>query len=446
MKIYVIDDDRSIRTSLKEILEDEDFSVEVFATGKSAIKALEKERPALVFLDVWLGKEDGLEILDEIRRVYPALPVLMISGHGTIEQAVAATKKGAVDFLEKPLSIQAILDRIHAILHIDAAAPAKKKEVQLDFDEIIGESEQTLRVKQSIAQAARTNARVFIFGENGTGKELVARAIFRNSSRADGPFVDLNCAAIPAELIESELFGHEKGAFTGASDRRIGKFEQANGGTIFLDEICDMAMTTQAKVLRVLEEQRFTRVGGNEPITVDVRVIAATNIDPQQAIKDGRFREDLFYRLNVIPINMPALRERVADIPLLLDHFLRTAVKENGLPARVFTPGAIDLLARYEWPGNVRELKNVVERLAILSEHEQIDVNQVADSLFRPDQDDQFPGLDLRSARRDFERKYIMQALKQFEKNISRTARFLGMERTHLHRKLKTLKINLDEI
>lgn len=445
MKVYVIDDDRSIRTSLKEILEDEDFVVEQFATGKSAVKALEKERPALILLDLWLGKEDGLEVLDEIRRIYPALPVLMISGHGTIEQAVAATKKGAVDFLEKPLSIQSILDKIHAVLHVEPNV-VKKKEVQLDFDEIIGDSEQILRVKQAIAQAARTNARVFIFGENGTGKELVARAIFRNSSRSDKPFVDLNCAAIPAELIESELFGHEKGAFTGAADRRIGKFEQADEGTLFLDEICDMAMTMQAKVLRVLEEQRFQRVGGNESISVDVRVIAATNIDPQQAIRDGRFREDLYYRLNVIPINMPALRERMGDIPLLLDHFLRQAVKANGLPAKVFTPGAIDLLARYEWPGNVRELKNVVERLAILSEGEQIDVNQVADSLFRPDQDDQFPGLDLRSARRDFEKKYIMQALKQFEKNISRTARFLGMERTHLHRKLKTLKINLDEL
>lgn len=445
MKVYVIDDDRSIRTTLKEILEDEDFVVEQFATGKSAVKALERERPALILLDLWLGKEDGLEVLDEIRRMYPALPVLMISGHGTIEQAVAATKKGAVDFLEKPLSIQSILDKIHAVLHVEPNA-ARKKEVQLDFDEIIGDSEQILRVKQAIAQAARTNARVFIFGENGTGKELVARAIFRNSLRSDKPFVDLNCAAIPSELIESELFGHEKGAFTGASDRRIGKFEQADGGTLFLDEICDMAMTMQAKVLRVLEEQRFQRVGGNESISVDVRVISATNIDPQQAIRDGRFREDLYYRLNVIPINMPALRERVSDIPLLLDHFLRQAVKANDLPAKVFTPGAIDLLARYEWPGNVRELKNVVERLAILSEGEQIDVNQVADSLFRPDQDDQFPGLDLRSARQDFEKKYIVQALKQFEKNISRTARFLGMERTHLHRKLKTLKINLDEL
>ena len=445
MKIYVVDDDRSIRNSLKEILEDEDFMVELFATGKSALKSLEKERPAMVLLDLWLGKEDGLDILDEIRRMYPALPVLMISGHGTIEQAVAATKKGAVDFLEKPLSIQSILDKIHSVLHVDVNN-IKKKEVQLDFDEIIGESEQILRVKQSIAQAARTNARVFIFGENGSGKELVARAIYRNSQRADKPFVDLNCAAVPAELIESELFGHEKGAFTGATDRRIGKFEQANTGTLFLDEICDMSLTMQAKVLRVLEEQRFQRVGGNDSISVDVRVIAATNIDPQQAIKEGRFREDLYYRLNVIPINMPALRERPSDIPLLLDHFLHEAVSANSLQTRVLSPGAVDLLTHYDWPGNVRELKNVVERLAILSEGELIDVNQVADSLFTGDQDEEFPGLDLRSARRDFEKKYIMQALKQFEKNISRTAKFLGMERTHLHRKLKTLKINLDEL
>ncbi|MBW7859048.1 MAG: sigma-54-dependent Fis family transcriptional regulator, partial [Leptonema sp. (in: Bacteria)] len=426
-----------------------DFTVELFATGKSAVKALEKERPALILLDLWLGKEDGLDILDEIRRIYPALPIVMISGHGTIEQAVAATKKGAVDFLEKPLSIQSILDKIHSVLNVDAATLTKKKEVQLDFDEIIGESEQIRKVKQSIAQAARTNARVFISGENGTGKELVARAIFRNSSRSEKPFIDLNCAAIPAELIESELFGHEKGAFTGATDRRIGKFELANGGTLFLDEICDMALTMQAKVLRVLEEQRFQRVGGNESISIDVRVIAATNIDPQQAIKDGKFREDLYYRLNVIPINMPALRDRPSDISLLLDHFLRQIVKENGLQPRVFSQDAIELLGHYDWPGNVRELKNIVERLAILSDQENIDVAQVTESLFKcyqGDQDDQFPGLDLRSARREFEKKYIVQALKQFEKNISRTARFLGMERTHLHRKLKTLKIDLNEI
>lgn len=442
----MVDDDRSIRSSLKEILEDEDFVVELFATGKSAIKALEKERPALILLDLWLGKEDGLDVLDEIRRIYPALPIVMISGHGTIEQAVAATKKGAVDFLEKPLSIQSILDKIHSVLNVDAANLNRKKEIQLDFDEIIGESEQIRKVKQSISQAARTNARVFISGENGTGKELVARAIYRNSSRSNKPFVDLNCAAIPAELIESELFGHEKGAFTGATDRRIGRFELANGGTLFLDEICDMALTMQAKVLRVLEEQRFQRVGGNESISIDVRVIAATNIDPQQAIKEGKFREDLYYRLNVIPIAMPSLRERPSDISLLLDHFLRQIVKENGLPARVFTQGAIELLGHYDWPGNVRELKNIVERLAILSDQENIEVAQVTESLFQSDQDDQFPGLDLRSARREFEKKYIEQALKQYEKNISRTARFLGMERTHLHRKLKTLKINLDEI
>ncbi|MCB1170312.1 MAG: sigma-54-dependent Fis family transcriptional regulator [Leptospiraceae bacterium] len=450
MKIYIVDDDQSIRSSLRAVLEDEDFNVDDFATGRAMLKALKNERPDLVLLDVWMGKEDGLDILDKVRAEYPAVPVLMISGHGTIEQAVAATKKGAVDFLEKPLSLDTVLERINSILQIPVSNGARKPEIKLGFDEIIGQSEQIHKVKQSIAQAARTNARVFIYGENGTGKELVARAIYRNSKRSDSPFVDVNCAAIPGELIESELFGHEKGAFTGASDRRIGKFEQANGGTLFLDEICDMSLATQARVLRVLEEQRFSRVGATEAIEVDVRIIAATNIDPLQAIRDGKFREDLYFRLNVIPIVMPALRDRPADIPLLLDHFLRQSIKENQLEPRTFTAGSLEALTHYPWPGNVRELKNVVERMAILSEGQEITETEVQLHLR------QFPvegegaegplSSDLKTARKEFERDYIMRALKQNDKNISQTARFLGLERTHLHRKIKSLKIDLDSI
>ncbi|MCX7809544.1 MAG: sigma-54 dependent transcriptional regulator [Leptospiraceae bacterium] len=444
-KVCIIDDDKNVRNSLKEILEDEGYEVQLYASGKSCLKQLEKERPSVLFLDVWLNNEDGLEILKEIKKIYPTLPIIMISGHATIELAVQATKMGADDFLEKPLSIQTVLEKIDKVLQIKNP---QIKEIQLEYDELIGNSEQILKVKQAIAQAAKTNVRVFIYGENGTGKELVARMIYKNSERKDKPFVDINCAAIPEDLIESELFGHEKGAFTGAIERRIGKFEQANGGTLFLDEICDMSLSTQAKVLRVIEEQQLTRVGGTEKIAIDVRIIAATNIDPLQAIKEGKFREDLYYRLNVIPIIMPPLRERIADIPLLLDHFLKKTIEANQLEPKVFTSAAIELLSQYNWPGNVRELKNVVERLAILTNDTKIDVDHVREGLFNfiQEKEEDFPGLDLRSARREFEKNYIIKALKQFDKNISKTAKFLGMERTHLHKKIKSLNIKIDEL
>lgn len=445
MKIYVVDDDRSIRSTLKDVLEDEDFTVEDFASGKAMLKTLAQERPSLVLLDVWMGKEDGLDILDKVKAEYPALPVLMISGHGTIEQAVQATKKGAVDFLQKPLSIDNVLSRIFEILRIDK--DSKKTEVQLEFDDIIGTSENIIQVKRAIAQAAGTNARVFIYGENGTGKELVANAIFRNSKRASAAFIEVNCAAIPSELIESELFGHEKGSFTGALDKRIGKFEQAHEGTLFLDEICDMAMSTQARVLRALQEQRFTRVGGGENIDVDVRIIAATNIDPVEAIRQGKFREDLYYRLNVIPISMPPLRDRVADIPLLLDHFQRETCKANELPMKAFSPQAIQLLSQYPWPGNVRELKNLVERLSIMSEGPEITADTVMQHLRDPRSDSKKSApMDLKSAKDDFEKQFIIQAIKQNDKNISRAAKALGIERSNLHRKIKSLGIDPEKV
>ena len=450
MKIYVVDDDKNIRASVRDILEDEDYEVEDFASGRSMLKALKKERPSLVLLDVWMGKEDGLVVLDKIKEEYPALPVLMISGHATIETAVQATKKGAVDFLEKPLSLDGILEKISDILQTGDKknGKGKEKQIKLEFDEIIGQSEEILLVKRSIAQAAGTNARVFIFGENGTGKELVARAIFQNSRRREEPFVEVNCAAIPEELIESELFGHEKGAFTGATEKRIGKFEQADGGTLFLDEICDMSLSTQARVLRVLQEQRFHRVGGTENIEVDVRIIAATNIPPQEAIKEGRFREDLYYRLNVIPIDMPPLRERQQDIPHLMDHFLRETSRENEIAVKKFAEQALSLLVGYDWPGNVRELKNVVERLSIMSEEDEITEEVVRQHL----KDETRPGGpvplagDLKKAREEFERNYIIEALKQHENNVSKAARFLGLERTNLHRKIKSLGIELERI
>ncbi|MBX7057428.1 MAG: sigma-54 dependent transcriptional regulator [Leptospirales bacterium] len=452
MIIYVVDDDASIRETLRQVLEDEDFEVEDFASGRAMLKALNKQRPALVLLDVWLGKEDGVDLLDRVKEIYPTLPVIMISGHGTIEQAVQTTKKGAVDFLEKPLSLDTVLDRVNSALQRERNGRSAKgaEPVVLEFDEIIGRSPEIQGVKQAIAQAAGTNARVFIYGENGVGKELVARAIFRNSRRRDKPFVEVNCAAIPEELIESELFGHEKGAFTGATETRIGKFEQAHGGTLFLDEICDMSLATQARTLRALQEQRFSRVGGSENIEVDVRIIAATNIRPEEAIREGRFREDLYYRLNVIPINMPALRERPADIPMLMDYFLRETASEHQLPIKRFHARAVDLLVQHAWPGNVRELKNVVERLCIMAKEEEISADIAAAQLNDPRERAPREGIqlsgDLRKAREDFERNYIIEALRKHEKNISRAARFLGIERTNLHRKLKSLGIDPEKI
>jgi DNA-binding NtrC family response regulator len=451
-KIYVVDDDQSIRDALRAVLEDEEFLVNDYESGNLMLQALQSERPDLILLDVWMGKEDGLDLLDKIIEAYPMLPVLMISGHGTIEQAVTATKKGAVDFLEKPLSLDNVLARISQILNIDSRQRLKEERVELTFDNIIGLSPGIMEVKKSISRAAGTNARVFIFGENGTGKELAARAIYQNSKRSDRPFIEVNCAAIPEELIESELFGHERGSFTGAHERKPGKFELADEGTLFLDEICDMSLSTQARVLRALQEQRFSRVGGTENISVDVRVIAATNIDPEEAIRQGKFREDLYYRLNVIPIVMPPLRDRRGDIPLLIEYFIREIAKENLIPARKFTPAALDLLINYNWPGNVRELRNVIERLSILASGDEIDADSVSQNLKeirqKKERGESASGLagDLKSAREEFERNYIIQALRQNDMNISRAARYLGMERTNLHRKLKALNIDPDKL
>lgn len=443
MKIFICDDEKDIRKSLKAILEDEEHTVEDFATGKSLIKSLQKDRPDLIMLDVWIGKDDGLQLLDECRKIYPTIPVLMISGHATIELAVNATKKGAVDFLEKPLSIEKVLSTI------DLAVQKKDNNdipgFTLEFDEILGESSGIKKIKFAISQAASTNARVFIYGENGTGKELVAKAIFKNSKRKDQNFVELNCAAIPEELIESELFGHEKGAFTGAIDKKIGRFELANQGTIFLDEICDMSLATQAKVLRVLQEQRFERVGGSETITVDVRVIAATNIPVEDAIKEGKFREDLYYRLNVIPINLPPLRERKQDIPILVEHYLKKSITENNLSSKKLENEAITVLVNHFWPGNIRELKNVIERLSIMVPNENITSKDVKESLvgFKKANEMIARG-DLKSAKDEFERQYIFKTLQTCEGNVTKASKILGIERTHLYRKIKNLNIPIE--
>jgi two-component system nitrogen regulation response regulator NtrX len=445
--IFILDDEREIRKSLRAILEDESYEVEDFANSKNLLKALSKDRPALILLDVWLGKEDGLQILDECKKVYPTLPIVMISGHGTIELAVNATKKGAVDFLEKPLSIAKVIQTIEDALHKSIDTSGEIPPFKLEYDEILGISQGIKKVKFSIYQAAQTNARVFIYGENGTGKELVARAIYQNSKRRDFPYVEINCAAIPEDLIESELFGYEKGAFTGAGDRKIGKFEQAHAGTLFLDEICDMSLATQAKVLRVLQEQRFERIGGNESITVDVRVIAATNISVEDAIKEGRFREDLYYRLNVIPIELPPLRDRKQDIPILVEHYLKKSIKDNELSSKTIERDALDLLTSHFWPGNIRELRNILERLSILVHGDVIRGKDVKDSLlgFKKANEMAERG-DLKHAKDEFERQYIIRTLQNFEGNVSRASKALGIERTHLYRKLKSLNIQVDQL
>lgn len=445
MKIYIVDDEIEIRKSLRNILEDENYIVEDFANKKSLLKSLAKERPALILLDVWMGKDDGLEILDECKKIYPMIPIVMISGHGTIEMAVNATKKGAVDFLEKPLSISKVLDTIGKVLSRDKNEEIPQ--IKLEYDQIIGESPAIKKVKFEIFQASNTNARVFIYGENGTGKELVAKSIVMNSKRKSNPYIEINCAAIPEELIESELFGYEKGAFTGAKDKRIGKFEAANTGTIFLDEICDMSLATQAKVLRILQEQRFERLGSSDAIQVDVRVIAATNISVEDAIKEGKFREDLYYRLNVIPIVIPPLRDRKSDIPILIDHYMKVAADENSVPVKKIDNDAIQLFTNHFWPGNIRELKNIIERLCIMMIGDTIKGKDAKEALIGFKKAEEiFQQGDLKKAKEEFERQYIIKTLQLNEGNVSKTSKILGVERTHLYRKIKSLNIQIDNL
>jgi two-component system nitrogen regulation response regulator NtrX len=449
--ILVVDDESNIIKTMTGILQDEGHVVHSSADGKGALDFLRVNQVDLVFLDVWLPDIDGLEVLGRIKQMNTDAAVVMISGHGSIDIAVKSTKMGAFDFLEKPPSMERVLTTLaNALeqLRLRRENIKLRREVMLE-DEMIGESPQMEEIRRVIETAATTSARVFITGDNGTGKELVARAIFRKSKRSDRPFIKVNCAAIPDELIESELFGHEKGSFTGALGRRLGKFELANGGTIFLDEICDMSASAQAKVLRVLQEQQFERVGGSETLTVDVRVISATNIDVQKAIEEGRFREDLFYRLNVIPIRVPPLSERREDIPLLVRYFFERFLKEHGLGTKDISESGMRFLAELPWPGNIRELKNVVERVSIMVQKEIIDEEDVRKHLeARPGREQTVTGdiSPLKSAREDFERAYIVRALIANDRNVTLTAKELGIERTNLHRKIKQLDIDLDDL
>ncbi|MGB9595126.1 MAG: sigma-54-dependent transcriptional regulator [Candidatus Poribacteria bacterium] len=445
MKILVVDDERNVRSSLKGVLEDEGFIVLTASSGEEALEIIRKDKPDVVLLDVLMPAGiDGIETLRRIKNYDSSIIVLMISGHGTIDMAVKAMELGATDFIQKPLSAETIIVRINQAVEKNKLRTENvllKKEIDERY-QIIGESPVMRDLIAKIMSVAPTNSRVLIFGENGTGKELVARAIHKNSRRNDRPFIQVNCAAIPDDLIESELFGHEKGSFTGAITRTIGKFEQANNATLFLDEIGDMSLRTQSKVLKAIEEGEFTRIGGKEPIKVDVRIISATNKDLQQEVEQGKFREDLYYRLNVIPIYVPPLRERIEDIPLLVSYFLAKFSVENGIKEKRISQSAMKLLQSYHWPGNVRELKNLIERLVIMVPSDSIEASDLPSSFFEQPKVSEPSVVELRKAKNDFEREYILRILKSCDWNITETAKILGIERTNLHRKMKQYGIS----
>ncbi|CAN5330910.1 sigma-54 dependent transcriptional regulator [soil metagenome] len=444
-RIMVVDDEPGIRNVLAQLLEYEDHEVRTADGAGEALETYPEFRPALTFLDVKMARMDGLETLSRIRELDPAALVVMISGHGTIETAVEATRRGAYDFLEKPLDTDRILLLLRNALQQKGLLEenARLRDEVESRHEIVGKSFAVRQVLERAEKVAPTDARVLITGENGTGKELVARAIHHLSPRVDGPFVEVNCAAIPSELIESELFGHMKGSFTGAFEDRAGKFELADGGTLFLDEVGDMSLAAQAKVLRALQEGLITRVGGQRPVKVDVRVLAATNKNLEEEIAAGRFREDLFYRLNVIPLHVPPLRERREDIPMLIQHFAEMAVQEASLRPRSVDEDAVKRLQRMDWPGNIRELRNTVERLLILSSSDIVGADEV--ELLVTGQQASGGGLsgDLLSCatfaefKDSAERAFILTKLRENEWNVSETARVTEMPRSNLYKKIE---------
>lgn len=446
-QIVIIDDENDIRTALRGILEDEGHQVIEAPSGEVGLDVLARSDPDLCFLDIWLPGMDGLRVLEQVREKHPHLPMIMISGHGNIETAVTAIKQGAFDFIEKPLSLEKVLVATSKAIEFKEL---RRENIALRdqirgawIHELTGRSPLILNLQGQIRQVAPTEAWVLIAGENGTGKEIVARCLHRLSRRADRPLVEVNCAAIPEELIESELFGHEKGAFTSADKAQIGKFELAHTGTLFLDEIGDMSLKTQAKILRILQEQRFERVGGRRTIEVDVRVIAATNKNLVEEIKAGRFREDLYYRLKVFPLQVPPLRDRPEDIPLLLEEFMEGLTRTQGFKTLEFTPEAMAMLQGHAWPGNVRELKNFLERLCIMYPGRRItpeilpvDISRKDSSVPSGRDGDHWPA-DFKSARALFESRFLEEKLAECGGNISRLAENVGMERSYLYKKLK---------
>lgn len=451
IQILVVDDEPGIQQSLRGVLEDEGYSVSVAGRGEDALAELHKRSYDVVLLDVWLPGIDGLETLERIQGMPLAERpnVVMISGHGNIETAVKATKLGAFDFLEKPLTIEKVT------VTIKNALKQRKLEIELERlkgasgeqRKILGESVPMRAVRQQLELMAKTNGRVLIYGESGSGKELVAEAIHRLSPRAQCPFVEVNCAAIPEDRIESELFGHRRGSFAGAADDKIGKFEKADGGTLFLDEVGDMSLKTQAKVLRVLDEGRFQPLGAEESIRTDVRVIAATNKNLDDEIERGNFREDLFYRLNVIPFSVPPLRERVEDIRLLADHYLHEFTTSYARKAKELTADAYRVLEEYSWPGNVRELKNLMERIVIMNPQTRVEARQIPLNAAKRNVPERAlePSGSLAEVREAAERDYILKKLDETGGNVTKTAELLGLERSHLYRKMKALGIGPKE-
>jgi two-component system nitrogen regulation response regulator NtrX len=442
--ILIVDDEESIIQSLQGILSDEGFDVISATSGPSAIEKIDEMMPDLVLLDIWMPGIDGIETLVKIKEAHPQLPVVMMSGHGTIETAVKATKLGAYDFIEKPLSLEKVLLCINnAVDHSKLEEEISLlKEKQKEKFRVTGDSDAIRQLKEQIRIVSRTNAWVLISGENGTGKELVAHTIHALSSRSRNPMIEVNCAAIPEELIESELFGHEKGAFTGATSMKKGKFDLAHEGSLFLDEIGDMSLKAQSKTLRILQEQKFERVGGSRTIHVDVRVIAATNKDLEAEIQKGTFREDLYYRLNVIPMRVPPLRERMEDIPQLIREFISEISVDMNLEPKVFSEDALLVLRRYHWPGNVRELRNLVERVFIMSPNKEIQPSDIPPPFNQiPDTKDAYvSGLaasTYKEAKAIFEKAFIGRKLQEFNWNITQTAEAIGIERSNLHKKIK---------
>lgn len=448
--ILIVDDEPSILQSLSGILTDEGFEVALASNGYEALQYIENEAPDLVLLDVWMPGIDGIETLQEIRKKNTPTQVVMITGHGTIETAVQATKSGAFDFIEKPLSIEKVIVAINNALNFRRLEEENRylRKKTIEKHAITGSSPPIKALKATIATVAPTDSWVLIKGENGTGKELVARTIHHISPRASQPLIDVNCATIPEELIESELFGHEKGAFPGANTKMIGKFQLADKGTLFLDEIADMSLKTQSKILRVLQEKRFQRLGGTRTLETDVRVIAATNKDLEAQIARGGFREDLYYRLNVVPIEVPPLRDRLQDLPTLVETFLKEAAHKNASSPKTISPDTIEVLQRYNWPGNVRELKNLVERLAIIVHQDIIQVDHLPkpyNTFSAPSSstsmDAMFAMSHLKEARQQFEKQFIEYKLGEHNFNVTHTAKAIGVERSYLHRRIKKLSI-----
>ncbi len=439
--VLVVDDEEGIRETLSGIFEDEGCTILTANSGEEALSLIKEHSPDLVLLDIWLPGIDGIQTLEEIKTLRPDLPVIMISGHGNIELAVKATRSGAYDFLEKPLSLERVLivsKRAFERRTLEIENKALRKDLIKKY-RLIGASSKMELLREQIKMAAQSNSRVLIMGESGSGKELVARLLHENSKSAGKSFIEVNCAAIPQELIESELFGHEKGSFTGAFESKKGKFELADGGTLFLDEVGDMSLSAQAKVLRVIETQEFQRVGGSKNIKVDVRIISATNKDLREEVKKGTFREDLLYRLNVIPIVVPPLRERKEDIPALVEYFLESFALEHGKKPKKIVPEASKMLGDYDWPGNIRELRNMIERLVIMTPSDTITTKDllIADHSSQ----DYLSYKTLKEARDAFEKDFITKRLEENNWNISKTAEILQMERSNLHKKIKAYNI-----